>query len=302
MNVLILGLGSIGKKHVFALRQLDVPMNIYALRSSKSSQPFDGVTDIYSLDEIGPLNISFAIIATPTSEHKVSILSLIEYNIPLFIEKPLYHKLELDELIVKIKEKNILTYVACNLRFLDSLVYLKKEIINKCGRINEVNVYCGSYLPEWRDGDFRNHYSANVRLGGGVHIDLIHELDYVYWFFGAPKRKQSYFSNNSSLGIEAVDYANYCLDYETFCASIILNYYRRDKKRTLELVCEDGTYDVNLLENKVFNNGKIIYGSDQSINDTYIAQMQYFLSLIRNNEYTSFNDIDDAYNVLKICL
>ena len=50
------------------------------------------------------------------------------------------------------------------------------------------------------------------------------------------------------LEISAVDYANYIWEYEYFSVSIILNYYRRDSKRTMELVCDKGSYLVNLLK------------------------------------------------------
>ena len=140
-----------------------------------------------------------------------------------------------------ITNKGIKSYVACNLRFLDCISFIKDnlpQLLNK--KLNEVNVYCGSYLPDWRpNADFRAAYSAKAELGGGVHLDLIHELDYVYWLLGIPKQVNRTFKSQSSLSIGSIDYANYILDYNGFCANVVLNYYRRDSKRTLELVFED---------------------------------------------------------------
>src|SRR5690606_19349874 len=136
-------------------------------------------------------------------------------------------------------------------------------------RVNEVNVYCGSYLPDWRPGvDFRKVYSANKELGGGVHIDLIHELDYVFWLWKEPRKTRAFFSNTSSLDISAFDYANYLWTYDGFSVSIVLNYYRRDPKRTLEIVTEQATYQVDLLNNTIEKNGEIVFSSQQRINDT----------------------------------
>ena len=168
--------------------------------------------------------------------------------------------------------------------------------------LNEVNVYCGSYLPDWRpDTDFKESYSARADLGGGVHIDLIHELDYIYWIFGQPSVVTKTFKSQSSLSISSYDYANYILEYDGFCASIVLNYYRRDPKRSFELVFNDETWYVDLLKNQVTCNNRILFESEQRIVDTYQFQMKYYTEALEQQCHT-FNNIHDAYNVLKICL
>lgn len=302
MNVLIIGLGSIGRKHVAALRKLEEDCHIYALRSTPGSPPEEGVTNLYSLHELDA-QIDFIIISNPTSAHISAIDTVIDLQCPLFIEKPVYHQLEIEDTIHRINAMNLLTYVACNLRFLDCLSFVKHSLNGPIGRLNEVNVYCGSYLPEWRPGtDFRQVYSAHAEQGGGVHIDLIHELDYLYWFFGKPLYSNSVLRMHSSLGIQACDYANYCLVYDSFCTNVVLNYYRRDARRTLELVFDNGTWMVDLRANTVRCGEKMLFSSSQSMSDTYTKQLSYFIQLVKNREKVSFNTINDAYNVLKISL
>ena len=303
MNILIVGLGSIAQKHIQALKRIDSSFVIYALRSSRNSTNADGIINVYSLEELDGIIIDFAIISNPTSEHKKTIDSLLFLRCPLFIEKPLYYKLDIADILAKLKKLNILTYTACNLRFFASLEYIKNEISKNSKRVNEVNVYCGSYLPEWRkDCDFRKNYSAISALGGGVHVDLIHEFDYLYWVFGMPTNIYSIFRSNSSLSIDAFDYANYCLDYNFFCANVVLNYYRRDYKRTFEIVFENETWLVDISKNEITCNGNVIFSSNQKMIDTYFEQMNYFIKLINLKSKDSINTIFDAYNVLKICL
>jgi predicted dehydrogenase len=300
MRVLIIGLGSIGRKHVIALNQLDPNIEIYALRSRASLDTYLNVINIYEINEIN--EISFAIISNPTSEHKKTIEMLIGYNIPMFIEKPICSDLDIEDLISIIETKKIQTYIACNLRFLDCIKFVKERLNNETKRLNEVNVYCGSFLPEWRANvDFKETYSARAEMGGGVHIDLIHELDYIYWLFGKPNKVNRSFRSQSSLCITSFDYANYILDFDGFCTSVVLNYYRRDSKRNLELVFEDETWNVDLLKNKVVCNNKLIFSSEQSISDTYKLQMKYFLDSL-NSANGTFNTVSNAYDVLKICL
>lgn len=303
MKILIIGLGSIGKKHVRSIQSILPDAEIFALRSKREANSFSGVKNIFSYTEISSIAADFAIIANPTSEHKKTIIQLIEYEIPLFIEKPLYSSLDIKELIESIRSKKIFSYVACNLRFLDCIKFAKdklSEMQNK--KLNEVNVYCGSYLPDWRPNvDYRDTYSANAELGGGVHIDLIHELDYLYWLFGTPRAISRNFKSQSSLSIESFDYANYLLDYEGFSANVVLNYYRKDPKRSLELVFEDETWNFDLIKNQVKCGEQIIFTSEQRIADTYLLQMEYFINN-RSLRNESFNTVFDANEVLKICL
>lgn len=303
MKVLIIGLGSIALKHIKALQELYPTIIIYALRrKGESSKGIEGVIEIYDINELDIDSIDFILISNPTSVHYDTIRKVIMYKRPLFIEKPLFSEITEDSnaLVNKVEEQGIPTYIACNLRFLECIAKTKELIVGK--RVNEVNVYCGSYLPDWRPNvDFRKVYSANKEMGGGVHIDLIHELDYIYWLFGTPYHTQSFFSNKSSLNITAYDYANYLWEYNDFSISVVLNYYRKDSKRTLEILTDEGTYLVDLLKNTISYNNKLIFQSNQLPLQTYTAQMHFFIEKILNKK-TKFNTIVEANKILELCL
>ena len=303
MNILIIGLGSIGRKHVDVLQSLSPDSKVFALRSSQNSEAYLDVENIFSLNDLATIELDFAIVSNPTSARKTTLQFLSEMKIPIFIEKPLHDSLDIAELVQKLSTKGLITYVACNLRFLDSIQYLyDRRVTLRSSRLNEVNSYCGSYLPDWRPGiDFRSTYSANPALGGGVHLDLIHELDYLYWIFDMPIQVNHLHRNRSSLSIDSVDYANYQLHYDGFIANVIMNYYRKDPKRSLELVFENETWNIDLLENNIGCNGELIFESNQRIADTYKSQMEYFLLCLENDEIP-FNTIADGYNVLRMCI
>ena len=300
MKVLIIGLGSIARKHIEALLEIDNEISIYALRSKVNSEVYKSVINIYTLSNVENIKFDFCIISSPTYLHTADILRVIPLNIPLFIEKPISHVLDLEEVVDAINSKNISTYVACNLRFLDSLIFLKDYLKKEKLVVNELNVYCGSYLPDWRPGrDYKDIYSADDEKGGGVHLDMIHELDYVYWLFGAPNKVHSILRSNSSLNIKAVDYAQYNLEYPNFVANVKLNYFRRKARRYLELVAQNYTLKVEILRNSVYADDELIYKSEQTVQDTYLNQMEYF---INNLSEKMQNDINEAKEVLEICL
>lgn len=304
MKVLIVGLGSIARKHINALKLIDNSYEIFALRSNQNAFSEEGINNVFSIQEAQKIGYQFIIVSTPTFLHKRYIEELIRFDTPLFIEKPLSNTLEIENLLPLItSKKNIITYVACNLRFLDSIIYVKKHYINSEIKINEVNSYCGSYLPGWRPNqDFRKNYSSDPEKGGGVHLDLIHEIDYLYWFFGKPLETMKYFKNKSTLNIRAFDYANYILEYDNFTASVVLNYYRKDAKRTLEIVAETKTIFVDLLQNRIYENGALVYQSIQKPIETYEEQLRFFINEIQSNRKQISNSIEEAFEVLKICI
>ncbi len=303
MNILIIGLGSIASKHIQVIRNLLPEGRIYALRSGGRKGNSFGVDEIDNIENIDFIP-GFVIISNPTHMHYRTLEMLFRKGWPLFIEKPLFHQMKgAQELVEKVAISGNLCYVACNLRFHPVLVFVKNYLEKNRPRVNEVNVYCGSFLPDWRPGkDYRQVYSSIEEQGGGVHLDLIHEIDYVYWLFGAPDNVRALLTSKSGLNISAIDYADYLLEYPKFNAGIRLNYFRRDSKRTIEIVTENNTLQVDLRKGTVTNsNGELIFEKSFDVMQTYEDQMKYFLQCLRTNN-VKFNGIKEALEVLKICL
>ena len=304
MNILIIGLGSIGWKHVAAIRELVPNALIYALRSSKEAVIELNIQNIYSILDID-FKLDFIIISNPTVFHEDTITRCLEIGCPLFIEKPVLANLKnSDSLALEIERKNIITYVACNMRFHPSIQFLKNELLTKINKINEVNIYCGSYLPEWRPGrDFRTIYSTKKNMGGGVHLDLIHELDYCLWLFGKPEGFKNIKRSVSSLSIDSIDSAQFHLFYPFFTANISVNYYRRDAKREIEIVTDENTYFIDLITNKIIDklSRNIIFEQEFNMKETYINQLNYFLNHISHQKQT-MNDFNCGIESLKIAL
>ncbi len=304
MNILIVGLGSIAQKHIIALSTIQIPVNIYALRSKEGATQQKGITNIYALNNTS-IKFDFAIISNPTYLHYSTIDILTDMSIPQFIEKPVLNSLNnAESLINKINNKKLETYVACNLRFHPCINFLKENLAGILTTINEVNIYCGSYLPDWRpEVDYKKAYSAHAEMGGGVHLDLFHELDYAVWLLGLPQKHSAVLKNNSSLNLESVDYANYILEYPNFAVSVILNYYRRTPKRTIEILFEHSTWVVNLITGEIIDdNNKLIFAvGNFKMADTYKLQLHYFINCLINRD-PLMNTISESIDILKLCL
>jgi predicted dehydrogenase len=304
LKILIIGLGSIAKKHILAISTLIPNTIFFALRSNKNSNYFENVNNIFEIHEI-PKDINFIIISNPTSLHSAAIKDILFLNKPIFVEKPVFNNiLENVELLGLIKNSGIKTYSACNLRFHPSIIFIKNFLEKNRKKINEVNLYCGSYLPSWRrDTNYTESYSSKQNMGGGVHLDLIHELDYAIWLFGFPLNYYSTKRKISQLNIDSIDYCNYNLNYFQFNLSIILNYYRTTPKREIEILFEDDIFICNLLNSEIRNskNEIIFIDKSYSINNTYLNQAKYFINNL-NNDKPYMNNIEESFDILKIAL
>ena len=304
MKILIIGFGSIAKKHLKSILKCNPDSIIFAYRTINVIDKIDGIINVFDFDKFNE-KIDFIIISNPTALHGSTLLKSIKFNVPIFIEKPVLCDLNLEKTLqFEINRSKLTTYVACNLRFHPALIYIKQFLETTKPRINEVNIYSGSDLSKWRPfSDYKKSYSANSTLGGGVHLDLIHEIDYCLWIFGLPSNVIALFSSKSTLNINSMDSTRYLLEYPKFNVGITLNYFRKDAKRQIEIVTENDTFVIDLISCKVHQNScnRIIFSKNYDIQDTYDLQMEYFFDCIIN-KINPMNSFDEGLTTLKIAL
>jgi predicted dehydrogenase len=305
MKVLIIGIGSIARKHIMVLRELCPDVEIFAVRSSVNSAELPGIYSLYNWDDLSDYDFHFAIVSSPSSLHLKHVKILNHLNIPLMIEKPLVINREQLKEFENIQFRNKIVYIACNMRFHPLVTYVKDYLESIPGKVNEVNVYFGSYLPDWRAGaDYTKVYSALAALGGGVHLDLIHEPDYVVYLFGLPESSRTVKRRVSELDIDSCDSSNTLFQYPGFQAQIVVNYFRRDARRILEIVREKDTILVDFISNTIsqFPSDTILFQVDEpSVYTTYKKQMAYFLECIEANR-VPMNSPPEAIEILKLII
>ena len=184
-TVLIVGLGSIGQRHVKVIHFLFPNIKIIILRhkSCKDDTKHLGFYKcVTSFNDAVKLNPQAAIISNPASMHIDIAKKLASTGISLLIEKPISDSIEgVKELIDICYQNNVILMTGYNLRFLPSLVEFRKQIHSrKIGKIYSIRSEVGQYLPSWRpEIDYRASVSAQKSLGGGALLELSHEIDYL---------------------------------------------------------------------------------------------------------------------------
>lgn len=290
-KILICGLGSIGRRHFGIIHQHCKSIEIAVLRSGLCNSRHDIEHEchiFYSLNDALSWDPDAAIIATPASNHLNDALPLARHGIPLLIEKPIGDGTESqkdwNELIqlsdsVPIDIGYVLRHDPCTLNVANSI---KEGLI---GKLVEADFYCGSWLPDWRPNfDYRKSVSSQRALGGGVLLELSHEIDLARYLLGTFDPYSARLHQSGLLEIDVEDQAELrAYTSEQFLISIRINFCTQPTSRYVRLRGSDGEIYWNLLEGKVevtcANASKSAhYQSPLSQSDRYVLQMKHFLS------------------------
>lgn len=310
-RVLIAGAGSIGRRHLQNLREVGV-QDIYLYRTRdqplKEAPELPVFTDLKQALESNPKAV---IVSNPTAFHMEIALAAARAGCHLFIEKPLAHSWDgVEELLSLVREKRLVAMVGFDLRFDPGLCRIKRLIEQKqIGPFNAIHAQVGQYLPDWRAGeDYRGGMSARIAAGGGVILDLIHELDYTSWLFGPVDRVACFADKLSSLEIETEDTASILLKFQSGAiGTVSLDYVQRCASRTCRIIGELGTILWDYHGQKVAwyqDNNKSWEEFDYSgfeRNERFLAEMRHFLACL-NGEETPKVDLAAGISVLKVAL
>jgi predicted dehydrogenase len=285
-KILVVGFGSIGKRHSGVYESLRAQVAVVSSRENETYKSYSQISS--ALKEFSP---DVVVISNETCKHEFTLKQLQEQGFKgiVVVEKPLAEK------PIQFQHDFKALIVSYNLRESEVLKRLKQELNNK--KVITAQVYCGQYLPDWRPGrDYRKIYSAHKSQGGGVLRDLSHELDYMTWIFGKVSKLTAMGGHLSTLEIDSDDVIMFLAQSEK-CSllSVTLNYLDRIPKRELIVNCEDGTYYADLVRGYLKLNNEMIIESDKVV-ETYQKQARHILS----DQYQSHCTFQEANEVLKL--
>lgn len=296
-RILIVGLGSIGSRHARLARETIPGVQIAALRHRECDDiPTDGIDYCFtSPDEAMRFRPQAAVISNPASHHLEFALPLARAGVHLLVEKPIACASEgVHELIDICQAKDAILMVAYNQRFSPALQRFRESLGNELiGRVLSVRAEVGQYLPGWRPGvDYRNTVSARAELGGGVLLELSHEIDYLRWLFGDIQWVSAVLRAQSDLEIDVEDTALLTLGFagrngeKPLIASLNIDFVRQDSIRTCVAIGESGTLKWNAINGTVelFKKGEsswqTLFSSSPQRDESYVAEWHHFLGCI----------------------
>jgi len=315
-RVLVVGLGSIGRRHARLIRQAGPGVKIAALRRAGSSPDGEELVDLvfHSLEEaILQFRPQAAVIANPATRHLETALTLAGAGVHLLVEKPLAaNAAGVAELIALGAAQQVVLATGYNLRFSASLQEFRNQLC-RAGQMISVRAEVGQYLPGWRpDADYRQAVSASGALGGGALLELSHEFDYLQWIFGDVTSVCASVDRQSALEIDVEDTAHIVMGMKTQTADgaplkirLDLDLYRHDTTRTCVAIGSEGSLRWNGIAGTVefFAPGAAtweqMFEHKTQRDETYQLQWEHFRACIRTGSMPAA-DGNAGLKVLKL--
>jgi predicted dehydrogenase len=314
-RILIVGLGSIGRRHLRLARQILPSADIRILRHHPGSEAPESANGVFfRLEEAIDYAPQIAVIANPAPFHVAAAQALASAGAHLLVEKPLSDSLTgVAHLLETCRQQRVGLLTGYNLRFVTSLQRFRTLLSERIvGRVLSVRCEAGQFLPAWRtDSDYRQSVSAQRNLGGGVLLELSHELDYLRWIFGEVEWVHASLSRQSTLELDVEDTAHLSLGFmptsaaPALIATVDLDFIRHDTTRLCTAIGESGSLRWNGVTGcvELYRAGakgwEEIFRHPPQRDDSYLAQWHHLINCVQQRE-TPLIPGEDGLRVLEI--
>ena len=310
-RILICGLGSIGRRYLRIIKNNWPDLEIAVLRSGFGPECEElKLIDYMALnteDSIkwGP---NAVIISSPANMHFDQAIAFGSSGIPCLIEKPLGTSNESYDEWKKLEHlsKSVPMLLGYTLRH-HPFANLIKNRLNKqiLGKIVEADFHCGSWLPKWRkDIDYLKSVSSKKELGGGVLLELSHEIDIANWFLGPIKINFANLKSSGLLPIDVEDRALIIAENEKGVQiSIRINFCSEPSTRKIEIRGEKGKIFWDIIHGKleISNDNNDFYKNKIDIDrdSLFLIQIQHFFDCIFSN-HTPKCSVSEGLYILEL--
>lgn len=243
-SALVVGFGSIGRRHARVLKEIglsDIRVCEVSSDARRAACEDFGIPSTCETLEQGLADKPDTVfLCSPTALHISQAITAIEAGADVFTEKPLSTDLEgIEALSHLARERGRVVMVGHCFRFHDGLLRAKKMLEEgRIGRLVSARCAVGEYIPEVMP-NYRNMYISQY---SGVY-ELMHDIDLALWY--ADRKPASVIAIDGTFGdaeMKSPDLVEMAIRFEDRCvASIHLDFVQRARHRLTELLGTDGT-------------------------------------------------------------
>jgi|UniRef100_A0A6C0ITQ4 spore coat polysaccharide biosynthesis protein SpsF (cytidylyltransferase family)/predicted dehydrogenase len=245
MKILVIGLGSMGKRRLRCLKYIEENDNSKfelfgydksIIRVNESESLFN-IKKYDNYEAYFKNNIDLIIISTPPQYHEFYIFDSIKRNIKFFVEAGVFNN-NTSLVENKLFQNNVIGMPSSTLYFHPAIRKIS-EIVNsgKLGKISNIFYHSGQYLPDWHSYEHvKDYYVSNKDTGGAREI-VPFELTWLVKIFGFPIYVSGNYKKTIEIeGAEIIDDTyNLVLDYDSFSINMTVDVVSRYATRNLTI-------------------------------------------------------------------
>jgi predicted dehydrogenase len=246
LRVLVIGVGSIGERHVrcfqstgradVALAEANPDLRLAVAERYGIAARYGG------LDEALTDRPDIAVVATPAPSHIPLATTLAEAGVHVLIEKPLGTSLEgIDRLREAVRSRGVVAGAAYVYRHHPLLQAMREAILGgRFGRPVELVLVAGQHFPTYRPAYRTIYYRDHAAGGGAIQDALTHLINAGEWLIGPIDRLVADAGHLVLEGVEVEDTAHILARHGGVLASYSLNQHQAPNETALTVVCERG--------------------------------------------------------------
>ena len=291
LRVAVVGLGSIGRRHLENLGRFGVGRKVVVRRSHGANAAFAPPADalvVHSHEAAIAAGLDAAIICNPTSEHVATAIEYLAAGVPVLVEKPISHRLDEAERLVAAASRSGASAAMGYVMRYHPAYRLAGEALDagRIGRVLYAKIWFEAFLPDWHPWeDYRQGYAARRELGGGALPTLDHEIDFLNWRLGVAESASGVSGRSGALEMDADDWATLSIRYPGGVqASGVFSLCRRDRSRGFEFIGQHATlrfrFETARLELLAADREPetLWDGAGYDLNDAYLDMLRDFLA------------------------
>ncbi len=250
MKFLIIGYGSVGKRHVKNLIELGIDCLVVDPDSGRRKEAtVESLKSYESLDQLGTLeNFDAVVICSPPVFHISQTTWALSKGKKVFLEKPIGLNQKECQRLLSYNHKDIFvgyTY-RWNPQFIELKNCIEKELF---GAPYHANFSIGMHLEDWHPlENYRNFFMSSSALGGGAILDESHFLELILELFGLPTEISCIQSKISPLDIDSDDYVFSHFTYKNLRIDIKLDLFRRPHESLIQIQGEFGSIECDFIQ------------------------------------------------------
>jgi len=311
-HILIVGSGSVGKRHARNLSDLGCIVSCVDPRRDRLDEiAGEGVrlqSVFTSLEKAFAAEETFdgVVVGSPPSFHLDQSIAALKRGKPVLLEKPvspdLSSALKLQSAVHDTKVPLLLGYTW---RWWPPLLKIKDLVARQAvGQLRHVKFTMAAHLADWHPWErYQDFFMASETLGGGALLDESHWLDLMLWFFGVPQKLFAKVEKISDLEIETDDNVDILVYYPNdMRVSLHLDLYARPHEKTIQFVGENGTliWEPNRIKiGKEMDPNWEIEEFAYDRNDMFVEVAKEFLHVLSGGSVKTCT-IDDGARVLSL--